>query len=138
MMEVEDVVPLGDEAEIDEQEEMSDEDAVLSNDSCIDSDMDDDDDDEDVEIKFRDLKQNELNTLDNLKKMCCNYFYFTEDDKKYCAECTVEMHGLFSRLRAVNEHEIQKFTFIDGLYCSNCRNPLHQIILRNICTTCTK
>lgn len=132
-------VPLeNDEMQIDEQEEMSD--AVLSNDSCIDNDMSEDEDDADVvaEIKYRDLKRNEVNTLNTQKKMCCSYFYYAEEDKKFCTECTVEMHGLFSRLRATHTHETRKYAFINGLYCSNCRNPLHQIVPCNLCSTCTK
>lgn len=122
--------------QIDEQEEMPD--AVLSNNSSIDSDMSDDDDDDAAAIKYRDLKRNEINTLDTLKKMCCSYFYYAEDDKKFCTECIVEMHGLFSRLRAVHTHETRKFTFINGLFCSNCWNSLHQIVPCNLCSTCTK
>jgi len=43
-----------------------DEDHVLSDDSCFESDMEDDV----TEIIYRDLNQAEINTLSDFKKMC--------------------------------------------------------------------
>jgi len=56
--------------EINEQEEM-DESHVLSDDLCFESDMEYDV----TEIIYRDLNQAEINTMSDMKKMCCLYFY---------------------------------------------------------------
>ena len=139
MMEVEladEEMEIDDANEEMEVDEMSDEDDVLSNDTAIDSDIDDDDI---VEIKYRDLTQNEVNTLDDLKKMCCIYFYYTGTCAKFCAKCMLQLSGLFSRLRAVRKHVTEQYILIDKhFFCSNCRNPLYQIMPCNLCPICTK
>ena len=132
MIEIEEVEDANEEMEIDE---MSDEDDVLSNDSGVNNDIDDDDV---VEIKYRDLKQNEVNTLDTLKKMCCIYFYYTGTHAKFGAECILRISGLFSRLRAIRKHVTEQFVLIDGISCSNCHKPLYQVIQCNLCPICTK
>jgi len=117
-----------------QEEEMSDEDEVLSDDSCYDSDIEEDV----VEEVHRVLNQAEVNTLDSLKKMCGIYFYYAGDSAKFCSSCIVRISGLFSRLCAVRKHDINPYILIDGLFCSECRYPLYQIMPCNLCPICTQ
>jgi len=119
--------------EINEQEKI-DEDHVLSDDSCFESDIEDD-----VTEIYRDLNQAEINTLSDFKKMCCIYFYYTQINVNQClCSCIVRLSDLFSHLRDVRKHDTNPYVLIDGLYCSNCRNPLFQIMPCNMCPICTK
>jgi len=58
--------------EINEQEKI-DEDHVLSDGSCFESDMENDV----TEIIYRDLNLAKINTLSDFTNMCCIYFYYT-------------------------------------------------------------
>ena len=117
-----------------EEEEMDDDDdAILSDDSCYDSERP-----EDIpEEIFRVLNQAEVNTLNPLKKMCCTYFYYTPGNAKFCALCIVRISGLFSWLYAVRKHDTRPYLHIDGVFCSECRDPLFQIMPCNLCPICT-
>lgn len=122
---------------MDNSEEEEDFDHILSDDSCYESDSDLETFDEKI---HQDFKQAEINTFDNLKKMCVVYSYFLEKDyiiHKYCTECVIKMSAEFEGLRAVRKHKIRQFTDIRGKYCAECRNPLFQIIPCNLCYICT-
>lgn len=130
-MEIEDEIELMDDLEREDE----DFDHILSDDSCFESDSD-----ETFDKKYQDFKQAEVNTFDELKKMCVIYFYFVEKDyiiHKYCSECIVRMHAEFEGLRAVRKHMIRKYTYIRGKYCAECKKPLFQIMPRNLCYICT-
>jgi len=81
-----------------------DEDHVLSDDSCFESDMEDDV----TKIIYRDLNQAEINTLSDFKKICCIYFY-TQINVKLCSSCIVRLSDLFSHLRAVRKHDTSPY-----------------------------
>jgi len=60
-------------------------------DLCFESDIEDDV----TEIIYRGLNQAEINTLSDMKKMCCLYFYYTQINVKFCSSCIVRMSDLF-------------------------------------------
>lgn len=120
--------------EVNDEEEMSDSDAILSEDSCYDSDIDE----RYIEIKCRVLNRAEINTLDTLKKMCAIHFYYIGEHVKFCSVCIVNVGGLFSHLHAIRKHETDLYIHLDSTFCSNCKNPLFQIIPCNLCPICTK
>lgn len=129
------IAPLDDDEEMDIEIEEEDIDAVLSDDSCYDSDMT-----EDVVVEKRKvLNQAEINTLNNTRKMCCIQFYYMGESMKFCTPCIIRIGDLFSRLRAVREHDTDKYIILDtyGLSCSSCKNPLYQIMPCNLCPICT-
>ena len=64
-------------------QEMSDEDHALSNDSCFNNDMENDDDI--IEVIHRDLNRTQVNILRPMKKMCCIEFYYTDGHGRYCS-----------------------------------------------------
>lgn len=119
---------------VEDNEEMSDSDAILSDDSCYDSDM------RDVleEEIYLVLNQAEVNTLNTLKKMCVIQFYYMDHHAKFCSSCIVNFSDLFSCLRAIRKHDTDSYIFLDGSFCSECRNPLFQIMPCNLCPICTK
>lgn len=118
------------EIEVNEEEEMDD-DAILSEDSCYDTDR------SDTEEIVRVLNQAEVNTLNPLKKMCCIYFYFTSGHAKFCVSCMVRISGLFSMLYADIKHDTRLYVLMDGLFCSSCGDPLFLIMPCNLCPVCT-
>jgi len=120
---------------IDVVEESSDEDHILSEDSDYESDCSDDF----TEISRRILNSAEINTLNDVKNMCCVYFYYqTERNVKFCTSCFLRLTDLFSRIRVVREHSTDMYGVILGQFCSECSTPLHQIMLCNMCPICTR
>jgi len=93
------------------------------------------------EKRLRRLKPVEVNTFintPNLNKMCCIYFYYTENvlDKKYCTECFIEIADMFRAVYVIRKHITRRYAFISGKNCGNCRKPLYQILPCNMCPIC--
>jgi len=133
MIEDEDVIMIEDDnlMRVDNnQDESSEEDCVLSGDSDYDSDCSENF----AEMTQRDLDRAEINTINIVKKMCCIYFYYhAEGNVKFCICCFLQISDLFSRIRTMREHETTSYALIFGLYCKECRNSLHQILLCDMC-----
>lgn len=120
---------------IDVVEESSDEDHILSEDSDYESDCSDDF----TEISWRILNSAEINTLNDVKNMCCIYFYYqTGRNDKFCTSCFLRLTDMFSRIRAVREHSTDMYSVILGQFCSECGTSLHQITLCNLCPICAR
>ncbi|KMQ87938.1 zinc finger zz-type and ef-hand domain-containing protein [Lasius niger] len=94
-----------------------------------------------IEQRYREISEEELMSLHELRKMCVIYiFYLSEDDGKFRTSCFFRWADLFSdmRTRAVRRHQISIFGLILGEVCDRCGNPLHQIFPCNLCPICTQ
>lgn len=85
----------------------------------------------------RDLDLADINSYNELTRMCCIYFcYAIADGTYFCTSCFIRMAYLFDEICAVREHSINIYALILGLFCSECRTPLFQIFPCNMCPIC--
>lgn len=120
--------------EVNDEEEMSDSDAILSEDSCYGSDKDE----TYTKIKWRVVYRAEINTLNSWKKMCAIHFFYMGENEQFCSRCIVNVGGLFSQLQAIRKHETDLHVSLRGGHCSKCCIELFQIIPCNMCPICTE
>lgn len=108
----------------------------LSDDSDYASDCSDDSDD--AEIINKVVSASELRALNANTKHCAIYFYYsTGGALAVCATCMIQLTDVnLGSMHAVVKHEIKAHDALGGRWCSNCRDPLHQIYPSNVCPMC--
>ena len=115
-------------------EESSDEDRALSDDSdCVSNCSEDN-----TEVVDKIISPSEINALNERTKQCTIYFYYT-DGARYvtCSSCMIRVRSPRATY-AIRKHVIESYDAIDGRFCSKCRTPLFLIFLCNMCPICTQ
>ena len=115
-------------------EESSDEDRALSDDSDCISDLSEDN----TEVVNKIISPSEINALNERTKQCTIYFYYT-DGARYVtrSSCMIRI-GSTRTTYAIRKHVIESYDAIDGRFCSECRTPLFLIFPCNMCPICTQ
>lgn len=91
------------------------------------------------EIQVRTLKRIDIRDIDELQKMCCIFFYYeTENSYKFCTAYFLRVNDMFSRAHAVRKHETQRYVFLLGERCCNCRSSVSQIVSCSLCPICVQ
>jgi len=105
-------------------------------DSDYDSDFSVDSNDELHNKHVRYLKQADINDFDELQKMCNITFYYEGDGDKFCTACFLQVSDMFSHARAVREHATDRYVYLVGDKCCNCKSYLGQIFSCRLCSIC--
>jgi len=105
-------------------------------DSDYNSDCSVDSNDQSNNKQVRYLKQANINDIDELQKMCLIAFYYEADSDKFCTACFLQVSDMYSHARAVREHETDRYVYLVGDKCCNCKSYLGQIFSCNLCPIC--
>ena len=117
-------------------EESSDEDRALSDDSDCISDCSEDL----MQITEKIVPRAEIIALNVRTKQCAIYFYYSTGGAiGVCASCMISLSDEnVGRMYAVRKHVTESYDVINGQYCSDCRQPLFLIFPCNMCPICTQ
>lgn len=119
-------------------EESSDEERALSDDSGHNSYQSDEDDYTDDYIKI--VPRAEILALNNNTRHCKIefYYYSTSDALVMCAKCMVRLADTeIGAPQANMEHTIAPIEAIEGQSCSECLDPTYTIFPSHMCPYCT-
>ncbi|CAL1671956.1 unnamed protein product [Lasius platythorax] len=119
--------------EVDNEEESSDDEIRILEDSDYDSECNEDFSEKQVRI----LKRADVHDIDELQKMCCISFYYEIDNgDKFCTACFLRVNDSFSRARAVRTHETERYILLVEDRCCECGGSVSQITSCSLCLIC--
>ncbi|KMQ83309.1 hypothetical protein RF55_20372 [Lasius niger] len=122
--------------EVDNEEESSDDEIRILEDSDYDSECNEE---EFSEKQVKILKRADVHDIDELQKMCSISFYYEIDNgDKFCTACFLRVNDSFSRARAVRTHETERYVLLVEDRCCECGGSVSQITSCSLCPICKR
>ncbi|CAL1677418.1 unnamed protein product [Lasius platythorax] len=121
------------EIDVRNEEESSDDEIMILEDSDYDSECNEE---EFSEKHVKILKRVDVHDIDELQKMCSISFYYEIDGDKYCTACFLRVNDSLSHASAVRIHKTERYVLLVEDRCCECGGSVSQITSCSLCPIC--